>query len=298
MIIQIGTAEKIDFVLVDGAGAEVPGLGGVFTVNISKNGGAMAAGVGAKTEIGSGWYSYTLTAAETDTAGPLALAISGAGTVQQNLLYHVEGYTLSPLGAGTDYCTLVELKAALDITDAVNDAQLSMAITAVSRQIDNACRRRFYTTVAPEIRYYTPEDTEIVFPNDDILTITNFATDADGDGVYEETWAATDYILQPVNAAVDAVPYTWITITQNGDYIFPLYDNCLRLTGTFGYCAIANLPLTIRQACLIQCTRIFKRKDSPFGVVGLPELGVLRILSELDPDVQQLIEPYKKVLVL
>ena len=50
-----------------------------------------ATGAGVKDEIGSGWYSYQLTAAETDTDGPLAVRSLAAGATQQNLTYQVSG---------------------------------------------------------------------------------------------------------------------------------------------------------------------------------------------------------------
>ncbi len=89
--ILINTTAKITFVLVNSSGVEVTGLGATFTVQISKNGGAFAASSGTKAEISDGWYSYTFAAGETDTAGPLAVKVTGAGAAQQNLLYEVVG---------------------------------------------------------------------------------------------------------------------------------------------------------------------------------------------------------------
>ena len=80
----------ITFVLVDVAYVEVPGLGAGFNLEISKIGGGFVAGVGVKTEIGFGWYTYTLTAAECNTIGPLSIRVWGAGTIQQNLEYVVQ----------------------------------------------------------------------------------------------------------------------------------------------------------------------------------------------------------------
>lgn len=78
------------FVLVDSNGEEVVGLGTAFTVQLSKGGASFVASGGSKAEIGLGWYKYTCTAAEADTSGPIALAITHASTLQQNLEYVVE----------------------------------------------------------------------------------------------------------------------------------------------------------------------------------------------------------------
>lgn len=80
---------KILFVLIDESGSEVSGIGTAFTLEVSKNGGSFVAGAGTKAEIGDGWYSYLATADEADTIGPVAVKITHASVVQQNLEYIV-----------------------------------------------------------------------------------------------------------------------------------------------------------------------------------------------------------------
>lgn len=91
--LKLSQAQQINFVMVDTVNTEVSGLGATFSVFVSKAGGAFVAGAGAKAEIGNGWYAYTLTAAETNTVGPLAVRVTGAGATQQNLEYVVEDRT-------------------------------------------------------------------------------------------------------------------------------------------------------------------------------------------------------------
>lgn len=91
---QLNQRNLITFVMVDSNGTEVAGLGGGFTLQISKAGGAFAASGGDKAEIGSGWYSYNALAAEADMAGPVAIRVTGAGAVQQNLEYVVVNRTI------------------------------------------------------------------------------------------------------------------------------------------------------------------------------------------------------------
>lgn len=88
-------AQMITFVMIDSSGNEVAGLGGAFTVNVSKAGAAFGASAGTKGEIGLGWYKYTTTAGETDTPGPIVFAVTGAGAVQQNLEYTVVDRSIS-----------------------------------------------------------------------------------------------------------------------------------------------------------------------------------------------------------
>jgi hypothetical protein len=105
--IRAGQKHLTAFTLVDSSGVVVAGLGTAFTVSVSKNGGAFVSGTGTKAEIGSGWYSYELTASETDTVGPLAVTAIGAGAVQQNLLYQVDWAAYAAPG-GTYILTATE----------------------------------------------------------------------------------------------------------------------------------------------------------------------------------------------
>lgn len=75
------------FVLVDASGSEVTGLGSGYTLRLSKAGAVFAASAGTKSEVGLGWYKYQSTAGEADTSGPIAIVVTGAGVVQQNLEY-------------------------------------------------------------------------------------------------------------------------------------------------------------------------------------------------------------------
>lgn len=78
------------FVLTDSDGNEVTGLGNTFSLQIRKIGGSFVSGSGTKSEVGLGWYQYISTAAEANTSGPVAIVVTGAGIIQQNLEYVVE----------------------------------------------------------------------------------------------------------------------------------------------------------------------------------------------------------------
>ena len=85
----LGQQNRVSFVMVDSAGAELTGL--TLAVEVSKDGGAFVAGGGSWGEIGSGWYWYLSTAGESDTLGPMAIRITAATAIQQNLEYAVYG---------------------------------------------------------------------------------------------------------------------------------------------------------------------------------------------------------------
>jgi len=197
------------------------------------------------------------------------------------------------------YATLAQIKSFLSITDSVDDTLLEDMIESASRSIDRIANRRFFQDAAPVARQYRVSSSEILF-TDDIATTTGLIvqTDDDSDGVFETTLTiSTDFVMDPLTAAAMGRPFTQITIVSN-DKTFPifpgLFSNGLRpgvqVTATFGWPAV---PDDISQACLILTADLYKRKDSPGGILGLGDLGAIR-MSPLGRDVTQIVRAYRK----
>ena len=188
------------------------------------------------------------------------------------------------------YATLSQLKASLRITDSVDDALLELAIEAASREIDSATERQFFPTNATRI--YTPRDSYVV-EIDDLTTLTTLKTSSAADGTFDITWSASDYQLEPLNGLTGGITVPYTQIRAVGDYTFPIEggEATVQVVGSFGF---ATAPTAIKQATVLLASRIFKRNDSPLGVAGFGDLGVVRV-SRLDPDVDAMIAPYKKV---
>lgn len=181
-----------------------------------------------------------------------------------------------------------------DIADQADDRTIEIAIEAVSREIDNDTHRRFFTTANDEVRYYHSEDGQALF-TEDILSITELASDTAGNRTYSTVWAATDYDKLPDNAVLNGKPYTYLMTAPNGRYNFAASRRGNRITGKFGYSTTA--PAVVHEACLIQSARIFKRKDSPLGVMGSPDTGYVRLKDELDPDVKRMLNGVRRPLL-
>lgn len=188
------------------------------------------------------------------------------------------------------YCTLEQLKASLRITDDVDDSLLELAIESASREIDQACERVFYQ-VDGATRVYAARDS-FVTEIDDLRSLTSLKTAQDSDGVFDTTFETTDYQLEPLNGIAGGIPHPFTSIRAVGDYLFPV-DNgeaLVQVVGDFGWDAV---PTAITQATVILSARLYKRNDSPLGVAGMGDLGVIRV-GRLDPDVQALIQPFLK----
>jgi hypothetical protein len=191
------------------------------------------------------------------------------------------------------YCTLLEFKSRfypIDSDDVLEDRIVESVIMAVSREIDRYCQRRFWKNTAAEIRYFTAAWGNLLFCGD-VVSITGVATDEAGDRTYSTSLAATDYDLEPYNAVLDSLPYDRMRITPTSSHSFLTSQRGNKLTGIFGW---PSVPQEVNEASLIQAIRLFKRKDAPFGVMGIGEMGQVVELTKLDPDVRLLLDPYCK----
>jgi hypothetical protein len=189
------------------------------------------------------------------------------------------------------YCSLAEVKASARITDGVDDTLLELAVESASRLVDSYTQRYFYNA-GTATRLFVPQDSYVT-ELDDLITLTTLET-SDGDN-FGTTWAAKDYQLEPLNGVVDGLtshPATRVRAVD--DFLFNVLDGeaTVRVAGVWGWSAV---PTAIKQATVIQAARIFKRNDSPTGIVGFGEMGAVRVGAQLDPDVKHLIEPYRKV---
>lgn len=190
-----------------------------------------------------------------------------------------------------DYATLEAVKSRLDIADTIDDGMITSVISAASRSIDKTCNRLF--SPVTEVRYFTAMcGTQLDI--DDITTVTTIQTDSDGDRTYEDTWSATDFDLEPYNAAAQGEAYTQLHTTPTGRYAFPTVRRGVKITGVWGW---ATIPYPVTEACILLTIRWFKRKDSPFGIAGSNELGQVQMMATRDPDVRAMLEPYRKFTV-
>lgn len=119
-------------------------------------------------------------------------------------------------------------------TDTARDAIMHTMIEASSRWIDGYCGRKFYTSV--ETRYYSGKGCGWIGV-DDLVSVTSITTDNGGDRVYSNTWATTDYDLEPFDARnrTPAEPYSMIHTAPQGVNYFPSTPKSVKVIGNWGY---------------------------------------------------------------
>jgi len=197
--------------------------------------------------------------------------------------------------------TSSDLKAHLGISDSTDDTTVATAVAATNQAIPRWCGRDFTasTTGSASARVFRPR-TPTLCITDDFWTTSSLTvkTDAEDDGTYGTTLTLnTDFMVEPLNGREDGVtvPYyrlkavSWLFDVEHD---FP----SVQVTAAWGWAAV---PDDVKQAALIQGARLFKRKNSPEGVLGgFQDFGAIRITSRLDPDVQMLLAPYRRAEVV
>lgn len=190
------------------------------------------------------------------------------------------------------YATTAELKAVLGITDTASDTILARALDAASRWIDNKTGRKFTLDAS--------DTTKLLYPRADgtldvidLVTIVSIKTDTRGDRTYATTLATTDYIATPSQNADGETRYQRISIWPTSSKSFNP-ARLVQVIGKFGYVVGGATPGDITQACLILASRYFHRKDAPFGILGMADMGQFERISKEDPDVIGLLEPYMR----
>jgi len=200
------------------------------------------------------------------------------------------------------YATLTQIKAYMSISDNTDNDLLEDLVESASRSIDRIANRRFYLDSSASARLYRAYSNIFVFV-DDIGTTSNLVVsiDSSGNGTYSKTLTLnTDYILDPLTSQSLNRPFTQLTMVSNTESwpIFPgISQNGLRpgvqVTARWGW---PSVPDDINMACLILTADLYKRKDAPGGILGLGDLGVVR-MSPIGRDVTAMVRAYKKEVI-
>lgn len=209
------------------------------------------------------------------------------------------------MAIGDSYITSDELKAyASNITDAEHDPIIAAILPAASRAIERWCGRQFNDAGSASARVYTPISPDLVFV-DDFSTTTGLIvkTDTTADATYATTISSSYYTVEPLNGVIDGrpgYPYRRIAVHSGESMPMPAAGPpSVQVTARWGWAAV---PADVKQACLIEATRMFRRMFTPDGLLAETTAGVagyaVRVPTDLDRTAQMLLAPYRASAVL
>lgn len=191
------------------------------------------------------------------------------------------------------HATLDEFKSAANVPPTLDrhDEEIEAILDAVSAQVNEWCSRDFAAMASSATaRLFAPTLPSIARV-DDFGTVTGLIVEVDesATGTWT-TWASTYYQAEPLNSPQGAY---W-TLRALEDPL-PVYGGraTLRVTAKWGWNPV---PSPVKRATIIQTARILGRNETPFGVVGVDQLGAaLRLTAALDVDVQTMLHAYRRV---
>jgi hypothetical protein len=190
------------------------------------------------------------------------------------------------------YATLSQVKAALRITDQIDDSLLNTSIDAASRWVDGWCGRTFTKASGTATKDYVPSGRmEPLFVND-LTTVVSIRIDEDLDRTFTTLLNPIDFQLEPVNGSFgNGFPFYIIRPQEDGYWPTSYGRATVRVQATYGWPAI---PDAVREATILQASRLYTRLDSPLGIAGFGDMGAMRVSFKGDPDVAMLLAPYRR----
>jgi hypothetical protein len=218
-------------------------------------------------------------------------------------------FTVNPLNLWQYYTTVEEMKDRLQIADTYADATLTRVVRAASRKIEAHCGRHFYQMT--DVRTYVPYSI-VEQPLDDIVSVTQFAVDQVGNGVFSSIWVqGYDYELAVgtydfnLLSTGEPRPYTLARVINaaGGGQFFPFTwpfsrMDRIQVTGVFGW---PQVPDAVHEAAVEIAGDLYKTKDAPFGIAGVSpggggdafDFGTARV-SKVSPIAAGLLRPYRR----
>lgn len=233
------------------------------------------------TNTATGVYdaSFTLTA-----AGTWQWKWTSTGNVVDVAYGQVTAQDASP----PTYASLAQLRAELNLHagNTSHDPGLLRALNTASRAVEAWCDgRKFYLERTATQRLFRFDRWAIWdrcrgqwrLPVDDIGHAT-YTVETSSDG---STWVTltegVHFEPYPDNALAKLEPITHLVADE--------WPARIRVTARWGWPAV---PSQVEEATLRTAARAYRRKDSPDGVAGSSDWGLIRV-PNLDPDVRQML---------
>lgn len=179
-----------------------------------------------------------------------------------------------------------------DIADTDDDAIIRLKLGASSRALDKSCSgsvaRQFGKVDTVVVRSYPLRWSRTLGAYaaeiDDLMDVTGLTFSVDGVAL-----TADQYKLRPRNALADGMPYTDVILVDVAVSTMEIFGSAL-----WGW--NPPYPDPVKEATMLQTSRLNIRRDSPYGLAGGSDSGTeLRLLERLDPDIRPLLSGYVRL---
>lgn len=187
---------------------------------------------------------------------------------------------------------LVKQELAIDPSDTTEDTLIIDKVIAASRMIDTHCGRRFFVDSGTSARIINPRGRVVCGDDGERLLVADISTTT---GLVVEVGSASTSWTD-ISSSIEAEPTDALDLDPAEPitsllYLYGYFTSYrrARVTAAWGWPAV---PADIAEATLIQALRLYKRKDSPEGVLGSAEWGGVVRMSRWDPDALTLISPF------
>ena len=194
------------------------------------------------------------------------------------------------------YCTVSEIKEIVEVTGSDYDSVLSALIDRAESFIDRFCNRPdgFVADTTASARVFEGSGSHVQWIDECVEVTKVEVKDSYTDTDYD-TWETADYwpaTGDPEQPDYNNTPYTFLVVNLDSDgseSIFPAGQRVVRVTARWGFAE--SVPDAIKQACITQVARWWKRGQSGFAdQAGNPEFGELSYTKELDPDIKSILD--------
>lgn len=185
------------------------------------------------------------------------------------------------------YATIADVATYGGIQDLQDDARITLALAAAEEAVNQFCNRDFNVPTSATTRVFKPHDRkrrQLII--DDLASTSGLVI---VDTVAGYTFAASDYVLEPANAATAGDPYTSIRALNRLWPVGRNNEDVVSITGRWGWPVI---PDSVKLATVVLALELFTARNAPFGVAGFGEFGPVRIRN--NPYVSRLLGQYRR----
>lgn len=208
------------------------------------------------------------------------------------------------------YAIASELRGRINKSSITDDSILTSLIAAAENNINTTCNRPdgFEADTTASARIYSGGGKPYIVIDECVAITLVGAKESSTDSTYT-SWVAGDWIAfrgSPKNPNFNGLPYTAVMVAPGGnqaiftgggygglrgfrpDSDFSRGVPTVQITAKWGYSVTP--PADIKEACLMQAARWYKRFEGAMGdALASGELGMILYRQALDPDIRRIL---------